>query len=449
MFLNTIFFVIYLILYMYIYKKYPQLIIIFFYLFYGYLSMVISVYYLDFGNIYAFEVAKYSYQSHSLLLLETIYISTFIMYVILFKQKEASFNKIFLGKIKNKKKFKIKYIQVFLIFSLIYIFIIYIHMIISGVPLFLGEHKGMFWEHAKIPLFQVLHRQTSTVLFILGFFYGYIKIFQTNNKIYQNKLKFFKPILFIYILYIFLMGYKFGGPLQYLFSFYISYLLLLSMKKKFDLYSLFKYFIYLAMLVVPMVLFVYMYLNSYGDGAGKMLFDRIFALQGQVWHFIYHDVSHGIITPNLNQISLEIDNLINHNHQFNSGMNHLMQYIMPQNRLNNYLEEGVRLSGGYPAILFVIFDNIFTIIIVNLLLAYIIFLFHINFLHHLLKLNLLKALLWFKVSLQSEGILFMADINSLFSVKVLFYLSILLLIKIIEQKNSIRKLFNEKHFAHN
>ena len=83
---NTLFLILYLLVYLYLYKKYPSLIIIFFYFFYGYLSMIVSVYYLDTGDIFAFEVAQNSYESNSVIVLGVFYLTTLIMYLLLFKK---------------------------------------------------------------------------------------------------------------------------------------------------------------------------------------------------------------------------------------------------------------------------------------------------------------------------------------------------------------------------
>ena len=75
---NIVSLIIFLGVYMYIYKNYPTLIFVFFYLFFGYLSMVVSVFYLDFGGKYSFELSKTSVQSNSLVILTLFYLSTIL-----------------------------------------------------------------------------------------------------------------------------------------------------------------------------------------------------------------------------------------------------------------------------------------------------------------------------------------------------------------------------------
>ena len=87
---NIIFLLIYILFYIYIYKKYPVLMIIFFYLFFGYLSMVISCFYLDFGNVYTFEVERTSIQSNGVILLGFLYLLSFLLFLFCYKRREIS-----------------------------------------------------------------------------------------------------------------------------------------------------------------------------------------------------------------------------------------------------------------------------------------------------------------------------------------------------------------------
>jgi len=438
---NTLFLILYLFIYLFIYTKYSSLVVIFFYLFYGYLSMIVSVYYLDTGDIFAFEVAQDSYKSNSVIVLGTFYLTTLIMYLFLFKKKftKKLYQNYKLNKFKNRFYLTSNFIKGFLLFAFLYILLIYIHLIYSGIPIFLGYGKGQFWEYAKLPIFNILHNQTSTILLILGFMYSYINNYKKKEKKYIQLSIYFKIILYIYLIYIVLMGYKFGGPLLYIFSFYLTSLIYYSIHNRFTVPQLIKYFTIFASLIIPIIIYVYYFILNFGDGAWQLLFDRIFALQGQVWHYIYNEIDNGVLTANFNHLNIEIENALFSNHHEQSGINYLMQYILPENRLKSYLDGGVRLSGGYPANLFMIFDNIFVLYIIHLFFSYIIFIFHFNFFYHMLRLNLFKTILWFKLAFLSEGFLFMGDFNTLVSKRTLFYLSLLLLIKIIEQSSKYNK----------
>ena len=306
-------------------------------------------------------------------------------------------------------------------------------MIYSGVPVLLGYGKGQFWTYAKIPQFNILHNQTSTVLLVLGFFFAYIKKYRYNDKAYVALLKYFMPILLMYLIYVVLMGYKFGGPLLYMFSFFVSTLVFYALHHNFKIAALLKYTIIVAVLLVPVILYMYAYILGYGENAAQLLFDRIFALQGQVWHFVFNEIQSGVIQSDASQVYVEIENTYLHNSSYSSGIYNLMQLIMPENRYSSYLEGGFRLSGGYPANLLTMFDSVLIISTKHLLFSFVIFVFHMNFAYHLCKLNLVRFVLWFKLALLSEGFLFMGDLNTIISVKSLVYLFLLFVIKIVDE----------------
>lgn len=438
--LNLLFLLTYVFLYFYIYKKYAVLMIVFFYLFYGYLSMVVSVFYLDFGDIYAFEVGKKSVKSNSLLVMGSFYVSSIMLFLFWYIRRERRLISS-VNLIPSTKRFYLKpaFILGFLWFSFFFIAIIYLHLFYSGVPIFLGYAKGVFWSYARFPFFQTFHNQTSTVLAVLGFYYGYITLFRSSEIAYVKYTKYFKLVLFIYILYIVLMGYKFGGPLLYLFSFYLPFLIFYSFSNKLNLRGLFKYLFLFALFITPVIWYVYYEILGLKDGAWALIFDRIFALQGQVWHFIYHEISVGDLRPDISQLWIELKNSIFQDNIKNTGMNHLMHFIMPQERLTGYLEQGVRLSGGYPAYLLVIFKNKLVIILFHIIVTWLVFCAHFNFLLHLVKLNLIKFILWLKIALLSKGILFMGDLDTILSFKMVFYLFLVVVIFLFEESISNRK----------
>ncbi len=443
--LNISILVLYLIFYVYVYKKYPIVIIAFFYLFYGYLSMVVSVFYLDIGNQWAFEVARNSMRSNSLVVLFFFYISIFVGAIIGYKLLVAkTIVNHFASNINKSKIFLTpKFIFAFMVFSILYMMIMYIHLFYSGIPILLGYNKGEFWSYAKFPIFQVLHNQTSTILLILGFFYAYIKIYRDDNSKFTIFIFPLKGILWFYVMYIVLMAYKFGGPVLYLFSFYCSFLILSSIKEKFKLKSFFKYLFFFIILLIPLLYYVYFTILGFGNNAWQVIFDRVFALQGQVWHFIYNDISHGKIRPDISQLGRELSNAISHNYPKDTGINHLMQLIMPQPRLDSYLNKGVRMSGGYPANLFAIFNNNYIIVLVHFILSSVVVFFHLKFIKHLIKLNLFKFVVWFKIAFLSKGFLFMGDLNSILSTKTIFLLLIIILILHFEEQIISKKVSSE------
>ena len=438
---NILFLLIYVCFYIYIYKKYPVLMIIFFYLFYGYLSMVISCFYLDFGNVYAFEVERTSIQSNGVILLGFFYLSSFLLFLFCYKRIEISLMRSF-SLIKFQKRIYLNpaFILGSLWFAFFFILIIYVHLFYSGVPLLLGYGKGQFWSYARFPFFNALHNQTSTVLVVLGFLYGYIKEFKYSDTAYTRYLKYFKFLLYIYIMYIVLMGYKFGGPLLYLFSFYLSTLVFFSLRCKLKLRVLLKYLTLALAFFTPVIWYIYENIYGFNGAVGQIIFDRVFALQGQLWHFIYNDVNLGIIQPNMDQLVVEIKYAFLGEDIRNVGINHLMQFIMPEERLNSYYSNSVRLSGGYPAYWLVIFNNYAVILLCHFLFSWLVFFFHYKFLYHLINLNLIKFIIWFKLAMILKAFALMGDLHPILSGKTVFYLVLLLAIYLFEEGVRIKNI---------
>ena len=165
----------FLVVYLYIYKTAPTLIFVFFYLFFGYLSMVCSVFYLDLGGKYSFELLKKSTQSNSLTVLTIFYLSTLVLFLFWYRLRVVRFKQSLALNLKKRIFYLTpRFIQFFLFFATIYIFILYLHMIYTGVPLFLSYGKGEIWEYSKFKFLQPINNQASTILLVLGFLYSYI-----------------------------------------------------------------------------------------------------------------------------------------------------------------------------------------------------------------------------------------------------------------------------------
>ena len=167
---NIVSLIIFLGVYMYIYKNYSTLIFVFFYLFIGYLSMVVSVFYLDFGGNYSFELSKTSVQSNSLVILTLFYLSTIFLFLFWYRLRVSQFKQYSSLNFERRIFYlKPKFILVFLYASVIYILILYLHLFYSGIPFFLGYGKGEIWLYSKFKFLQPISNQASIVLLVLGF----------------------------------------------------------------------------------------------------------------------------------------------------------------------------------------------------------------------------------------------------------------------------------------
>ena len=416
---NLLSLILFLGVYLYIYKSAPTIIFVFFYLFFGYLSMVCSVFYLDLGGKYSFELMKKSTQSNSLIVLTVFYLSTIVLFLFWYRLKAVKFKQnLFFNSTKNIFYLNSKFIKFFLFITAIYIFILYLHMIYTGVPLFLGYGKGDIWEYSKFKFLQPINNQASTILLILGFFYSYILHYK-NYRAYTKYLVYFKIVLFVFVCYIILMGYKFGGPLLYIFSFYVSYLVFFSVNNKLRFRDLIKYISLSIIFFIPIVWYVYSNASFHTGDVWNLIFDRIFTLQGQIWHFLYVGIIDHSISVDFSQLLKEFKNLFSDTYSRETGINYVMSLIMPEKILSSYIDQGVRLSGGYPAILVSISGFSIITFFFHMLFSSLICLLHFAWLTNLLKLNLIRFILWFKLAFVFKNFMLTLFITQAIQIKLL------------------------------
>ena len=422
---NLLSLILFLAVYLYIYKTAPTLIFVFFYLFFGYFSVVCSVFYLDLGGKYSFELLKKSTQSNSLIVLTIFYLSTLALFLFWYRLRVVTLKQSLALNFKKRMVYLTpRFIHFFLFITAIYIFILYLHMIYTGVPLFLSYGKGEIWEYSKFKFLQPINNQASTILLVLGFLYSYILHYK-NYRAFTKYLFYFKLMLFVFVCYIILMGYKFGGPLLYIFSFYVSYLVFFSINNRLRFRDLMKYISLSIIFFIPIVWYVYSNASFLSGDVWSLIFDRIFTLQGQIWHFLYTGIVDHSISTDFSQLFKEFKNLFSDTYSSETGINYVMSLIMPENRLASYIDQGIRLSGGYPAILVSISGFSIITFFFHVLFSSLICMLHFAWLSNLLKLNLIRFILWFKLAFVSKNIIFMGDIHVLFSLENMIYLFII------------------------
>ena len=149
-------------------------------------------------------------------------------------------------------------------------------------------------------------------------------------------------------------------------------------------------------------------------------------MQGQIWHFLYIGIIDHSISVDFSQLLKEFKNLFSDTYSRETGINYVMSLIMPEKILSSYIDQGVRLSGGYPAILVSISGFSIITFFFHMLFSSLICLLHFAWLTNLLKLNLIRFILWFKLAFVSKNIIFMGDIHVLFSFENVIYLFIIL-----------------------
>ena len=257
--------------------------------------------------------------------------------------------------------------------------ILIINLALSPIPLFNSEvDRFDYFRSSKFPFLRtILGDVASFVPFIFG--------------IYFTKKR--KPaiILFsVYMIYIVLIGQKFGPLISSITYFFIPFICMHDFKIKYR--SLFKVqYLLIPAAIFGVVYYSYSVYNPYkhvvGDSVVAAIFYRLLGLQSHVWwgsveHFVYMG------KPPSYQIMELAD-----------GMRHMMSLLAPFDVSLNY-QRGVSFTNAYPGILLKVFPYhlafVFnTLMIVKLTLMIKLLVAFIKSKNYLLSIILFQAYIWF------------------------------------------------------
>ncbi len=106
-------------------------------------------------------------------------------------------------------------------------------------------------------------------------------------------------------------------------------------------------------LIIGLVSSQYERFQSRGLDAREQLIERVFVLQGHVWWGSVGAVLAG--GPDFDQAAKELGSVFRRDDSDSVGMRYMMKKLAPEYLYSSYLESGVEYTGGYPAILVLIF----------------------------------------------------------------------------------------------
>lgn len=308
--------------------------------------------YLCENGIYLFETNIITYKNGTFL-----YNLLFCLIFIDLIGKNIKFNKkIFSGGIKISDKFY----EVLLIISIL---ILYIYFFKTGIPIFKGVHRTIYFAHIVPNYINFIKGRVYFLVAICSYYY------------FQEKKKRFLFYFFMIVLYHILCSIKGGELITVIYFFTLPNILHIRNLKK-DKLRFFRYKLKKIILLFGIFLFGIIILGystnenyNYKTTAIEKIEKRIESA-AQIWWYIND--------KNLMERRYRIDKLLyNLNPQkseYEKGMNQLMNEIVPKKFLNEWRKNGARgrsLANGFPAIGFYYLGYLGVIILI-LIIAYLV-----------------------------------------------------------------------------
>lgn len=351
-FINTITALIALIILLYILKKDLSLFLLSFIIIIQYIWMFLSLIVIESG-VFINEQGRSGYFVYSSIILFLFFISTLLSLIFFKKNFTTLFKKI------KVTRFKILYLQeekIVFFFLLSILLLAYINIFSSPIPAFSDAvTKFNFWNYARFPYLK------SLIGNVMGFMaFGSALLYRYNRKISI----FF---IFLYFLYLFLVGQKFSG---FLIGFYgVLLALYCSSQKpiKFKIkWIVNKYVLLTFAALFLLVLYNYTLKNPFeylGLTPLESVFYRAFGLQAHVFWGVSEKY-----------IFLGETNTWNFFELWN-GMHHLMREFWPWEYKDfvSVTSRGLSWTNAYPSILIRIFPLPLALLINFFLISFVAF----------------------------------------------------------------------------
>ena len=425
-----IFFILYFLLIYLIFEKEPLVIVLFFFLILNQTTNYISVFYLDHGDIYMREIQSYSEKSYASLLLWFFNVTALFVIYFLIRITKQDLYKL----LSRFYTLKIRYIKFWIFLFYFIIGVLMLNILISGSPLWISSiNKTTFWTIAKFPFLKPLSSQISIIALFSGMFLLYINLRKKSSPL---KGALYGVWIFL-LVYLILMGHKFGQLLIITYMFFLPLLLYKSLIKKFPAKKIL--FIFSSIIAFFSLFVINYFKTKYGDAAFDILQQRIFSMEGQLTYTAIQNYLQNQLSNGLEQLVIEIKYILGLIHDNTViGMDYLMDRTMPDNLLEAYRETQVKLAQGYLAMLFYLFDNFFIVLFVH-----IVFILLYGFIGYLLLRSIFKydfILTFFYVKIYFSFLTYYAQAytTAIFNIKTLTYFFCIILITV------IRQIYNKK-----
>jgi len=417
--MTTLAFIGYFLSIFYILKKEPLVIILYFFMLFNQTTNYISVFYLDKGDIYMRELGTYSIPA-----ITSLYVWLFNMIALITIFSIIHFNKSSIRQLVYRVyTIHISNLTFWIGIFYIIIIILIINVLISGSPLWVESiNKTTFWNIAKFKFFKPLSSQISIIALFCGMFLVYNDI-HYKSKTFKWSLR---GIWVLILLYMILMGHKFGQLLIITYMFFLPLLVYKILLEKLSFFKLsFQFF---SIVSIFFILVVNYFKTKYGDYALEIIQQRIFSMEGQLTYTAILNYINNEIPSGLNQFFTEIKFIFGLTDNTNVGMNYLMNQTMPQNLLEAYEATDVKLAQGYIAMLLYLFNSILLAIPIHILFILLYGFISYFLLKSILRFDFIMTFLYLKLYFSFATYYAQAYTTAIFNIKNLIYIFIIILV---------------------
>lgn len=411
----SIIFIIFEIMFM---KYQPVFFVLLFLYFFGQTGAILAGIYIENGGL-IIEQARFGYITGGTLRLVIYNIIFFIAAFIIYKIV------IFYKPIKLRSKPLSSQMVLFInILAMLLICIILINLFLWNSPLLMKIDRIDYWNNHPMPIIKTFIGQTNVISLLLG-----ILFISRSNLNKKRILAMFASILICIIF----LGEKFTGIFSAIYFFLLPILIYKLVSKNIHL-SIKKMFIAGLITIICFIPIVH-YHYSVVHGHNLVLeavFIR-FGLQGHVWWAIDEYVQNSPSAIDEKQINTEISSWFDLNDTKIVGMKYLIQEVAPPQIAYAYLEKNVNFTMGYPAIILRTFgENL--IYPLQFIAGIIVIIFSLHLMYKISQNQIILSIFSLKVFIEVLNAFTMGNIHYLFSLKVLSYVIVIIILEVIYQK---------------
>ena len=397
--------------YIYVYRRTPLVFVVFFLVLFSEVPVLWSATFLDVAEVYISELEVYSSPSMGYWLLGAFFAFDLFVFYAVFR---------FLPSVEegnSTKRLSSNQLHLASVVLLGIALVLLGHMLISTIPFFDSSvNKMNFWAGgARFPSLSVLHNQIMAYAIVLGMMSVFAR--RTGK---PSRIGLFNLVTILLLLgYLVLMGYKFGLLLQVIYLYSLPLLIDRASAGKLHFGTIaLKLGALLAVLfgVVALV-----YVRRYGDAdvVLEVARQRLFVMEGQVWHVVMNDYLNG-----WGYLRQSFDDS-------NSFLDGMMRGVMSGDLYSHYNGMNVRLSNIYPAALFIKFDSVALVVAVYMMVTFATALSGYMIYRNVRQVNFLLSILWMKIFFVLRAFASSVDADELFSLKSLFWVGLLVMIYLI------------------
>ena len=411
-YLNTIFLLLYFLYSYYFFASLKGKSILFFLLYFNQFWLIISSYTLDFGGIYHYELNFVSMPSLSTLFLIVSNILFFQTLLISFKKK-----KVLLSGQYGINNF---YIRIIAFVTTVIIAMLYLSIIKTGIPVLSSVDRAtVYQELLQIPFLGFIVTHINSLIMFIGLAY--------SIKVNKNEKNYIFLILFLLLfLYLILIGNKYSALILFLVYFLVP--IVMTTNRSFVSG---KNLIYIGVIFLFIVLGTsllhaqkYSYINNIGGGLlGDYLFQRIFVLQGGIWHKTFDLIVYQG-QYDLNHFFVEVKNILGLQSSKYTGLKHLMVFTTKGDFIFKVIRGEYLYTGGFPAILLATFNWMLYFPVFYLLARFYVFIIN-NLYRAVVSKNMLILYISFGLYISYNTMLITGDFDSFFSIATLVKMIIL------------------------